>query len=194
MAIKAIQCGDCGEFKVPERFQRDVNRWTGRFLYCKECVRKQAANRRVKNEPRLNANITKVCNRCKQAKPMTFEYFAARRTTFDGFEYECKVCKRARRRESYYANKEQEYAWSAQRRARELANGDFEWVKYAVIFERDEGVCQICLEPIDVTVKAPHPRSGSKDHIVSAFEGGQTNYANIQLAHLGCNMSKAHRY
>ena len=37
----------------------------------------------------------KICNKCKQSKPMTIEYFGKSISTKDGFQYRCKECLRA---------------------------------------------------------------------------------------------------
>lgn len=61
------------------------------------------------------------------------------------------------------------------------------------IFERDGWVCQICLEPIDPTVKKPDTRCASIDHVVPISLGGEHSRANVQAAHLVCNLIKGAR-
>jgi 5-methylcytosine-specific restriction endonuclease McrA len=36
----------------------------------------------------------------------------------------------------------------------------------------------------------PHPKSASLDHVVPLIDGGEHTYANVQLAHLACNVGK----
>lgn len=52
------------------------------------------------------------------------------------------------------------------------------------IYTRDEGICQLCLAPLNLMVTAPDPAALSIDHIDS--EGPHT-LANCRLAHLFCN-------
>jgi 5-methylcytosine-specific restriction endonuclease McrA len=61
------------------------------------------------------------------------------------------------------------------------------------IAERDSWVCQICGRRIGRSYSWPHPRSLSIDHIVPQSEGGDDVKANVQAAHLGCNIRKGTR-
>jgi 5-methylcytosine-specific restriction endonuclease McrA len=56
-----------------------------------------------------------------------------------------------------------------------------------VVFERDKGVCGICLTPVDPASK------WEIDHIVPISKGGPHAYANVQLSHRRCNRSKSAR-
>lgn len=60
----------------------------------------------------------------------------------------------------------------------------------AEIADRDGWVCQICRKRIGRRFKWPHPRSFSIDHIVPTSKGGDDVKANVQAAHLHCNISK----
>jgi 5-methylcytosine-specific restriction endonuclease McrA len=61
------------------------------------------------------------------------------------------------------------------------------------IYERDNWTCQICGEPIDPDLSAPHSMSKTTDHIVPLSRGGKHVVGNIQAAHLYCNISKGNR-
>lgn len=53
-----------------------------------------------------------------------------------------------------------------------------------VVFERDKGVCGICLKPVE-------PSSPWEiDHIMPISKGGVHAYANVQLSHRTCNRRK----
>lgn len=71
----------------------------------------------------------------------------------------------------------------AKRRAIER-NVFVETVDSGVVFERDKGMCGICLKPVDRNSK------WHVDHIVPIAKGGLHSYANVQLAHGRCNISK----
>ena len=89
--------------------------------------------------------------------------------------------------------------WDDRRRAnyqkrRAFKKGvDAERVVNAEVFERDGWVCGICSEPVDSSLSWPDPRSASLDHVVPLSKGGAHAYANVQLAHLGCNVGKGAR-
>jgi 5-methylcytosine-specific restriction endonuclease McrA len=57
------------------------------------------------------------------------------------------------------------------------------------IAERDKWVCQLCLEPVDPSLrgKVNHPMAPSLDHIVPHYQGGDSKDSNLQLAHIDCN-------
>jgi 5-methylcytosine-specific restriction endonuclease McrA len=63
----------------------------------------------------------------------------------------------------------------------------------ASVAERDGWRCQLCGASVDRERTHPDPWSGSLDHIVPLARGGTNDFANLQLAHLGCNLSKGAR-
>lgn len=78
------------------------------------------------------------------------------------------------------------------RRAAKLAVLSERYVT-AEIAERDGWRCQICKSVVPRDAKYPHPRSASVDHIVPLSQGGADVRANVQLAHLRCNVTKGAR-
>ena len=63
-------------------------------------------------------------------------------------------------------------------------------IKEKEIYLRDGWTCQICHKKVHNKLKFPNPMSASLDHIIPLSEGGTHTYDNVQLAHLGCNISK----
>ena len=61
------------------------------------------------------------------------------------------------------------------------------------IFARDNWICGLCQEPIDPELKWPESGFASIDHIVPISLGGDDTPANVQAAHLRCNISKGNR-
>lgn len=78
------------------------------------------------------------------------------------------------------------------RRARERGVRH-ELISRVVIFERDGWKCGLCGKRINKRLKHPHPMSASLDHIVPISCGGDHVAANVQAAHLFCNLSKNNR-
>ena len=58
------------------------------------------------------------------------------------------------------------------------------------IAERDHHQCGLCGGIVDMTIPWPLPGSRSIDHVVPYSKGGDNTKANVQLAHLGCNVRK----
>lgn len=61
------------------------------------------------------------------------------------------------------------------------------------IARRDGWRCQLCGKKVDPNAQWPNPGFGSIDHIIPIAEGGADAPANVQLAHLRCNLSKGTR-
>lgn len=87
------------------------------------------------------------------------------------------------------ANRDKEAEKSARRRAVIRGNG-FERYSRQEILSRDNGICQLCEEPVDVNLKRPHHKSFSIDHIIPISKGGPDTRENVQTAHLDCNLRK----
>lgn len=58
------------------------------------------------------------------------------------------------------------------------------------IAQRDGFRCGLCRRDVNMSLRRPHPRSSSIDHIVPLSKGGDDTRANVQLAHLDCNIRK----
>lgn len=94
------------------------------------------------------------------------------------------------RQARYRKNHPEKHCEVQQRRiARKLGNG---WEKYdrLAVYERDGGICCLCDEHVDITIRWPDPLSFSIDHIIPVSKGGADMLNNVQTAHLCCNISK----
>ncbi len=55
-----------------------------------------------------------------------------------------------------------------------------------------QSVCAICGQPVDMSLRYPHPLARCVDHIVPIARGGHpSDLSNLQLAHWTCNRAKA---
>lgn len=79
---------------------------------------------------------------------------------------------------------------SQNRRAR-MKNVFVEKVDYMKVFNRDKWICQICFHPVSKIRDRNLVDIASLDHIIPLAKGGEHSYANTQLAHLSCNLSKS---
>lgn len=75
----------------------------------------------------------------------------------------------------------------AKRRRKYIADVTIEKFSSLEIFDRDGWICQICLKPVDKTLKYPNPMSKSLDHVIPIAASGSHERKNVQLAHLVCN-------
>lgn len=58
------------------------------------------------------------------------------------------------------------------------------------VMERFAWHCGLCDKPINPFSEYPSAEYGTIDHIVPMSKGGPHTWANVQAAHLGCNLSK----
>jgi 5-methylcytosine-specific restriction endonuclease McrA len=79
------------------------------------------------------------------------------------------------------------------RRRAQKANGEYEDIDRDLVFERDGYECKLCMKPLDMTAKFPHPLSPTLDHIQPLNKGGHHLYVNLQAAHFRCNTAKGDR-
>nr|WP_325300332.1 HNH endonuclease signature motif containing protein [uncultured Dysosmobacter sp.] len=53
-------------------------------------------------------------------------------------------------------------------------------------------ICGICGQPVDPSLKYPHPLARTVDHIIPIARGGHpSDLSNLQLAHWICNRQKS---
>lgn len=78
------------------------------------------------------------------------------------------------------------------RRAQKKTGRVGDAVSLEEIRKRDENRCGLCGGRVNGK-PWPHPLSASLDHIVPLSEGGAHAAANVQLAHLRCNLRKGVR-
>lgn len=82
----------------------------------------------------------------------------------------------------------------AERRSRRGNVYDSQWMSLRRRVLAEESTCHICGDEIDPTLKWPHPRSGTADHVVPLSKhGGRLDRANVHAAHFWCNTSKGAR-
>jgi 5-methylcytosine-specific restriction endonuclease McrA len=159
-----------GRLRICATCKRDMP--AGRFAgsYCHECNTARASAARVPV-----ATTPAACDVCGAL----FDANGQRR-------FACSAaCTRTR---NYRENSKHVLVRRARTRGAEA-----EAIRPRDIFERDSWTCGICDEPVDRAKKAPHPRSPSIDHVIPLSRGGQHTYANVQTAHLGCNVRKGAR-
>jgi 5-methylcytosine-specific restriction endonuclease McrA len=73
------------------------------------------------------------------------------------------------------------------RRRRLLAAAVHEPYTLAEIAARDRYTCGLCRKSVPMTLRVPHPKAPTIDHLVPVSDGGDDTRANVQLAHFICN-------
>lgn len=87
------------------------------------------------------------------------------------------------------SNQERCREYRHRRRARKAGVAS-ERVDLTAVWERDRGLCWLCSGVIDPALVFPDSGSPSLDHKMPLARGGPHTYANVAMAHLGCNLRK----
>jgi hypothetical protein len=158
-------CAQCGvEFRATRQDQS----------YCSSRCRHRAKAARAPKPGRPSHRARTVVATCQSCGS---DFSCTRR--------DAKFCSKCGRcTESNLAN--------ARRRAARIRAVTIAPVVKSDIYARDDWTCQLCGEPVRQDLY-PHPLSASLDHIVPLSKGGTHEPANVQLAHLRCNIRKGNR-
>lgn len=195
------RCANCGEIKAsnkgiycskPECQKRSVSDSAKRNWSAKTPEEKAAVYKADYQKEQMRAG--KYGPRQGPVRKCQICNMAAR----DLFSMTCgtEQCRREKRwqdnhhhyRKNPSATRERDH----KRRAR-LRGNTAESVKRRVVFERDGWKCALCGKRVLKDKTSPHPLSPSIDHIIPISKGGAHSYANVQLAHLSCNVAKGNR-
>jgi 5-methylcytosine-specific restriction endonuclease McrA len=190
-------CRGCGESKPCSAYSRHSGTKDGLRPKCKDCCRIELAKWR-RESPAHREYLER--NR-EQLSEQRRRYYESRREEFKArsrHRQQTKPKQVAETKRRYYeANREQ--IAKAQRQYYEAHREDFfrraarrramkrlapsESIDYETVFERDEGLCGLCGEPVS-------PDGWHLDHVVPLARGGSHTYGNVQVAHPRCNLSK----
>lgn len=183
-------CTKCGEPKPLDAFAKDKQKRDGLTPRCKAC-------RRADDRRYMSSEASKEKARERLRRHMQTERGQETRKRYVESTPEkqraYKIAYRARHPDAarlyYEANKIASYERVMKRRAlqRSVTVGD---VDIARLWADARGICGICAEPINYALNFPDPMSRSVDHIVPLSKGGTHEQANLQAAHLVCNIKK----
>jgi hypothetical protein len=167
--LKTVVCDRCGLIFLSKR--KDAR-------YCsKECSRldapkraKEQHERKMQNRP---ATKTWTCGWCKEDMVVPVSYLGTR-----AYHDQCRV----------EARQEQNRRKSAKRRGARWAKGR---TFHRDIAERDNFICHICNETVDMSLPRTHRFGATVDHVVPLAKGGTDEPDNLKLAHWICNTRKS---
>lgn len=170
-------CFDC---------KRSGDIFSPRGSYCRNCAARRAREWRLNNLARAKAYDKKRSKqRYLENRDAILEWQAKYR---DSNRAKVNAYKELSRKRNLpkYADKEN------RRRARIKQNG-VEFYSRLEVFDRDRGLCYICLKSIDILKHWPDPKSFSVDHIIPISKGGADKMDNVRSTHLICNVKKSNR-
>lgn len=98
--------------------------------------------------------VTKICPRCKQELPATTEFFSKRPRAKLGLRSECKECgKLERKKYSQEGYRCPSHSYEYNRNSKLVKYYGITLDDYNTLFENQNGVCAICGNPEDHTIK-----------------------------------------
>lgn len=175
--VWARQCIECKLWMVRKAPDRQ------RLVCSDECKRARARRQFHENWHSVretNPIVVKPCKFC--GKAFEVDYYAARRL------YCSKSCSE-RAAEKSPAGRAQARRANQARRAR-MRGARVERVDFREVCERDGWKCGLCGQAVNKSLRYPHKKSASLDHILALAMGGAHSMSNVQLAHLDCNIKK----
>ena len=205
------QCKACESAMTMERY---VTNRMARLAYAKDRQAALRAQHEAGTLPIADGKEMVLCPHCTTIK--SIREFGTNHTTTTGLQPYCKSCMAQAAKDTYWKHRDQyvekmrqDYAdnpakgiaytreWQkahpdemrttwATRRARKR-EAFIEKVEYAVLYERDNGICQIQLEGCRIVITKSE---GTIDHVIPLALGGKHSYANTQLACRRCNFKK----
>lgn len=153
-------CSRCGVDKLLADFTLVTRAKSGYAAHCKECNAALARGWRMSDPERSRSSVARY-----------------------KINHPDRV--RATQQRSYERRLPDIIDYQASRRALK-AGVAVEVVYRAIIWERDNGICGICLEPAD-------PHNWHLDHIIPLSRGGEHSYVNTRVSHPPCNTWKTNR-
>ncbi len=203
-------CNDCGIDKPETEFCVCKRNKSGKHGTCKKCMKLQRDTYRATNADKLKeyhrayqlANVKEIKAKQRACYLADAEKRKARQRAYSVTHaekikkyykvYRLANAKKIKNRQRAYVhrNLEKYLAGNRKRKALKL-NNHHEPYTDTYIFKRDGWVCGVCGQKINKQLKWPHPRSKTIDHIIALSKGGADAPANLQAAHLRCNMRKS---
>lgn len=180
-------CNFCNQDLPEEDFIKRSKAKDGLGNRCRACARQFYYDNREKqleNHKRYHEEHKEAAN------TYAAEYYK------NGYKERKMELQRKRRINEPEKNKEMQASWRRRnpdkmkmykvvRRAREGV--DIEEINYDLVYERDNGICYLCGEPL--TREEMHG-----DHVVSLKNGGTHTMDNIRATHGSCNQRKGAKW
>ncbi len=176
-------CSKCKEEKSFSEFTRRSDKPHLWRSHCKICIGEKNKSLYSKNRDKY---VAQKATYNKEHREEINAYMRKRRATWTSEERQAQndYLREWRRLNS---DKVKDYGRVNRAKRKEAF---VEHVPFETIWNRDEGVCQLCEKPIDPKLKFPDWDCATLDHIIPISKGGAHEMTNVCLAHWFCNWKK----
>lgn len=195
-------CPTCDQDKLETEFHRDRSRRDGLNAVCIACVKTARAARRAANLEEARRKDRDRMRQLAAEDPERLRAYARQRYNADPDAARDRIrrwraenpeaarqidARAARRWMRKNADIKSEGVRRYRARKRAAVVGD---VDLAQLWRSQCGICPLCMNRIDSSLRAPDSMSKSVDHIVPLSRGGTHEQSNLQWTHLVCNIRK----
>lgn len=168
-------CSKCRKEKQYTDFHKDASRLDGYHYYCKSCNKE---HRQTDHYKKLKSNTdrryrNKYADELKKKKAAYY------------IKNQERIKDKMRQR---YAEKSGEYKERARQRKNRLKSTIQEPYTKQQIYDRDNGLCFLCEELVDLSLNHPNPMCFSFQHAMPLILGGYDTPDNVLTSHLVCNL------
>lgn len=201
-AATAKRCPRCAQHLPLDSFGKNVAKPDGLQLHCRSCRAVQQREYRERHPQKARDLSRAAMRRRREVDPDAERAYMNRWRTenadlvretkraWEELNYDrVRVYSRAAHKRWKQRNPEKVKGQDLLRRARKAAAtvGDVDLVRLRA---DTDGSCGLCGEVMDWSLEWPDPMSPSIDHKIPLALGGAHSQANLQWAHLVCNMRK----
>lgn len=173
-------CTSCKQLKALDEFSRRSDNPDKYRSNCKSCRRKSSAKYRTENIDKALESERRYRKENPEKRYLSCKVWN------DKNRDKCySYVKSYRERNPYYALSKNQL-----RRKTIIDNGAVEDIQFYDLYLLHSGLCYVCGCRIDLSLKHPHSKSKSIEHVLAISVGGTHTLENLAVSHLGCNITK----
>lgn len=179
-------CARCQDFRPEAGFNKDSSRKDGLYPYCRpHQSRKNAKSYQDNRSARLASAAAYRDENRETIREKVRQYDATHDRAGRQLAYRQADPARTKAISKRYRQNNMAKVLDRchARRARKYNNGPVERIYRRKVWERDDGICQVCRKPVEF--KAMH-----LDHKIPLCKKGTHTYDNVQTTHAACNLAK----